>query len=290
MSGILERMAKRTLGALPSVEPLAATRFAPADRGSPERPLELDTHLELEIDAPASRTDPTPIRSVRVRQAETDPQLPGLRTRPTLTRIQQAEDNWGPPSLEHREEREDIPALSTLETAKAPARADVRESQDRIQPLTPIAGDRAVELKSLTKINLVTAPLVSEEPAREPEWTAGDLRRATESAKPGTPVTARERFAEIGVRRPPPMERDDPRPKDHAAPLVVKRTEPVAKAPGNDLRGSVASAPSLEQKTEIHISIGSIELRAPREEAKPSATPFRPRLSLGEFLRREPGA
>lgn len=42
-------------------------------------------------------------------------------------------------------------------------------------------------------------------------------------------------------------------------------------------------------QTEIHISIGSIELRPPRAEAK-TQQPFRPRVSLDEFLKRKPGA
>jgi hypothetical protein len=44
-----------------------------------------------------------------------------------------------------------------------------------------------------------------------------------------------------------------------------------------------------EQRTEIHISIGSIELRAPRTETRPKPAPFRPRVTLDEFLRRKPG-
>jgi hypothetical protein len=51
---------------------------------------------------------------------------------------------------------------------------------------------------------------------------------------------------------------------------------------------TVHSEPA-EQRTEIHISIGSIELRAPRTEARPKSAPFRPRISLDEFLRCKPG-
>ena len=51
-----------------------------------------------------------------------------------------------------------------------------------------------------------------------------------------------------------------------------------------------AEAPVIEtgEHTEIYISIGSIELHAPRMEAK--AAPFRPRVTLDEFLKRKPGA
>jgi hypothetical protein len=77
------------------------------------------------------------------------------------------------------------------------------------------------------------------------------------------------------------MEREDPRPKDHTIPVATS---------GGDRRRSVAPALPVEQKTEIHISIGSIELRGPREEAKLSARPFQPRVTLEDFLRRRPGA
>jgi hypothetical protein len=50
------------------------------------------------------------------------------------------------------------------------------------------------------------------------------------------------------------------------------------------------SAPVEEERTEIHISIGSIELRAPRTEARTPAAPFRPHVTLSEFLRRKPEA
>lgn len=45
-----------------------------------------------------------------------------------------------------------------------------------------------------------------------------------------------------------------------------------------------------EQRTEIHISIGSIELRAPRPDARPQPVPFRPQVALGEYLRGKPEA
>jgi hypothetical protein len=52
------------------------------------------------------------------------------------------------------------------------------------------------------------------------------------------------------------------------------------------LQGERRAAEAAEEKTEIHISIGSIELRAPRAEPRPQAVPFRPRVTLDDFLRR----
>lgn len=54
--------------------------------------------------------------------------------------------------------------------------------------------------------------------------------------------------------------------------------------PPDELKAG-GQAATLSQ-TEIHISIGSIELRAARSEPRPQAPAFRPRVSLDEFLRR----
>jgi hypothetical protein len=318
MNGILERMAKRAWGASRAVEPLGAQRFAAGERGSPDRPFDLDTHSE--IDASPSEMDPTPIlvrqaeskpdpspfptiyvTPVRVRQAESDLEPSGLRTGPTPRWIQESEDNERRPNLYDRREREEAPELRTHETVKAPRRADTREAQDRIQPLTPIAGARVADLKTLAETNAATAPLVNGEPTRQQEQTGADLRGATDSSMPRASDTTRLRLAaderdalaqlpaEMGKRGLPPMEREGyPRPEDRAVPVVAKRIEPAAEASVGHLSGLVAAAASLEQKTEIHISIGRVELRAAREDTKPSAIPFRPRLTLDDFLRRKP--
>jgi hypothetical protein len=49
---------------------------------------------------------------------------------------------------------------------------------------------------------------------------------------------------------------------------------------------TAGSQQTEEARTEIHISIGSIELRAARNEPRPQPAPFRPRVSLDEFLGR----
>jgi hypothetical protein len=317
MNGILERMAKRAWGASRTVEPLGAQRFAAGERGSPDRPFDLDTHSE--IDAPPSETDPILVRQaesepepppfptihmtpVRVRQAESDAEPPRLRTGLAPRWIQDAEDNERRPSLDDRGGREEAPELRRRETVKAPRRADIREAQDRVQPLTPIAAARVADLKTLAETNAATAPLVNGEPARQREQTGADLRGATDWSIPRASDTTRLRLApderdalaqlpaEMGKRGVPPMEREGySRPEDRAVPAVAKRIEPAAEASMGDLRGLVAAAASLEQTTELHISIGRIEFRAPREDAKPSAAPFRPRLTLDDFLRRKPG-
>jgi hypothetical protein len=75
--------------------------------------------------------------------------------------------------------------------------------------------------------------------------------------------------------------------REHAEPHI---TEPTPPAPHVVAPGIPVGAPVIEtgEHTEIHITIGSIELRAPRTEAK--APPFRPSVTLDEFLKRRPGA
>jgi hypothetical protein len=55
--------------------------------------------------------------------------------------------------------------------------------------------------------------------------------------------------------------------------------------------GDAASAVEAAEHTEIHITIGSVELRAPRvAPAPPKAPAFRPRVTLDEFLKRGTGS
>jgi hypothetical protein len=55
--------------------------------------------------------------------------------------------------------------------------------------------------------------------------------------------------------------------------------------------GDAASATEAAEHTEIHITIGSVELRAPRvAPAPPKAPAFRPRVTLDEFLKRGGGS
>lgn len=67
-------------------------------------------------------------------------------------------------------------------------------------------------------------------------------------------------------------------------PQIEVRSEQSSAESPSELHAAPA-----EERTEIHISIGSIELRAPRTEAGPKPAPFKPRVSLDEFLRGKPG-
>lgn len=70
-----------------------------------------------------------------------------------------------------------------------------------------------------------------------------------------------------------------------------RKPQHAAKPPSPAISTRGDSAPGMDaagEHTEIHITIGSIELHAPTAPAK--APPFRPRVSLDQFLNRRTGA
>lgn len=293
MSGVLERMAQRALGALPTLQPLLAPHFAPADRGSREQPLAPNTHLDhrehLEIDAPSSRPEPA------------------------RTRVRQTADDWGRPGPEHGTTYERAAAPPTPAGEKPPARIDDREPQDPIQPFERIVEPRVVDLKTISRPNPVTealAPIIaSEQFAQEMRLYLAELPEETrtrmappkkpENLQPVAPIIAGEQFAhetrvhlfdlpeENRTRTLPPKKPGELPPVSHEASPVANRIQQAVGTSHRDRRGAVILPSSAEQKAEIHISIGRIELRAPRPEAKLPSTPFRPRVTLEEFLRRK---
>jgi hypothetical protein len=106
-----------------------------------------------------------------------------------------------------------------------------------------------------------------------------------------------EPLAQIALTVPAtPMRQDDVAPAfEELTPVTAASTLPAHISPPavpplqrRRMRALRAQSTALaEQKAEIHISIGSIELRAAPAEPKPAAAaPFRPRVSLRDFLSR----
>jgi hypothetical protein len=72
---------------------------------------------------------------------------------------------------------------------------------------------------------------------------------------------------------------------------VEKRAETQDASAVRNEAGDPAAAMDSAEHTEIHITIGSVELRAPRVvPAPPKAPAFRPRVTLDEFLKRGAGS
>jgi len=178
-----------------------------------------------------------------------------------------------------------IPAGAPLRPSKTirnciplstPPQRRVRDPRKTCPParLRKVIRDRemieAVEAQTASPLGREVAAPGAE--AHEPDSAAPEMRGATPPKRSEIELEAKP--ASLRLR-------------EHAEPQM---TESVPPAPHAAAPGIPAAAPVIEtgEHTEIHISIGSIELRAPRTEEK--ASPFRPRVTLAEFLRRRPGA
>jgi len=84
---------------------------------------------------------------------------------------------------------------------------------------------------------------------------------------------------------PPPTLELSPKKREALAP-----PEHNAIAPARQEATPVAPLDTATEHTEIHITIGSIELRGPQTEAPRKPTPFKPRVTLDDYLRRRSGA
>jgi len=258
MSGVLERMAKRALGALPSVQPLASPQFATPAVGLRESVPELETDLEIE----------GPVRSA----------------------TQEAENLSPEQSARSRRKREKRGPLPTSELSPQPVRAEARTRQTRIRSLNPNSEELTPQPKPEGKLNLSNEPSLNSDPALEME--PGDT-----SFLPPMEHTARapgeDANAKTGAPPATEIEEQIVLHKRSEIPVREKEDHPISAARERNRQATLRALPGqaaipVEQKAEINISIGSIELRAPRVDARPQAPAFRPRVSLDDFLHRKP--
>jgi len=240
MNGVLERMAKRALGRLPTVQPVIRSIYAAAlvNTGEPPAPgfptdkVEAESLVEVPERPPARVSKPQPDAPQRSRAAASP--KPGRTA--------------GPP--ERRAE------LANPQAERQPPQRPRVEPV--LRPTTPPApqleaADRPVNPEPLPQIAL-TVPVI---PMRQ-----DDVAPVFEESTPAAPAST------LPARISPPV----------ASPRERRRMRAVR----------VESPTLAEQKAEIHISIGSIELRAAPAEPKPApAAPFRPRVSLQDFLSRK---
>jgi hypothetical protein len=166
-----------------------------------------------------------------------------------------------------------IPALNQ----NAPAPPDVSGRNPSIEP-SPKASEPAhhAQIRS-TPQNLSTpkSPAVAQAPqdSAPPELRVLEVRTVN---APGAASDVQRKAADEPQRALPPMGR---KPEHEVKPVPAIVQVHNEAAPGMDAAG---------EHTEIHITIGSVELHAPRTAAK--APPFQPRVTLDQFLNRRSGA
>jgi len=266
MSGVLDRMVRRARGELPAVEPLTPSqRTALGARvGFAVEPLEREVTVG---DVP--RSDRLPVRVFERRTEEERAEAASSRAKPE-------------PALERAKSsgQADTDASQELQAKVMPPRTT---AESKLDSEGSSAGDpvkRAALAMSVRQQAEDGAGVPADAAARRfVEVSRAALGSRVEEETSGLRPTAPERLAGAD-ERPAETDRAITREQRQRFAAEIHTAEPAVRA----------EAPVVEsgEHTEIHITIGSIELRAPRTEAK--AQPFRPRVTLDEFLRRKPGA
>lgn len=249
MSGVFDRMMQRARGQLSAVEPLVQSqRTALAARPGLAR-----EHVELDaLGETAARRAPS--------KEEAMPRL-SEKGAATLDELKAAVS----PSLVQGRDEPRTPFSGPLQ--------DRRETDDAVHQ--PTNGPGAVELQQ-TRIEEADSASRASLPADAVE------DRAADRVAPIKPNIVEVQHIESVA----PANRDEAERGDRASARSATRTAP--RTSPEHVEHSERPVGASGEHTEIHISIGSIELRAQRTEAK--APPFRPRVTLDEFLKRRPGA
>ncbi len=273
MSGVLDRLAKLAVGALPTVQPLLATKYAA--RSSELRQNAFEPEAQHEIDAPAAFPRTT---------ARNAPQT-GV---PATARPGHQPDHaaaWSATSTGALAPQQPRPATTS-------ALVDVPIKQ------SPPAATLEARTRNRQYPAQETEPASSEHAQEPPHEPAERVRSHAQLMSAAGPAISREAPSSVSheaeISDPsshPAAIADELQPAPRlAAERMAREIQPSPAASRNSAKHPESAAAMPEQRTEIHISIGSIEVRAPRSESKPPAPPFRPRVTLDDFLRRKPEA
>jgi hypothetical protein len=245
MSGVLQRMAKRALGRLPTVQPLIRSIYA-AERINP-KPFPLDALPGKEMVEKTAAAPAVPTRApARENQAQgAASQRPRAALASRLDEVAAHPERRGRPAMSQA-----VPQAPERPGAEAP-----------IPPVIPLA----------------SPPETTEAPA--------DSEPFVEIALTAPVVPMRQDEAKSIAEEYTPAAEPSPQPTGISQAVI----QPLQPRRMHVMRDEAAEPE--EQKTEINISIGSIELRAAPAEPRPAPpAPFRPRVSLQDFLNRDTGA
>jgi hypothetical protein len=281
MSGVLERMAKRARGALPMVEPRSLPLFAPSAAGLGRREIPAAGIQEVFAEVESSQSDvdssPRKRRGAPIEEDEPgtvlDENSKALSSREPVRRTTARESGRGENSEQQageprprRPESQQATNSSQLESG-----GKVVPTQQQLSAENNRSGMGVAEPQEAQKFSAQAAPVkaVISEAQEEKLFTSKLVERTVEKEESSDEIATPARSGAGAARR--------------------RQQQELRGAARNDAPAATSASPT-EQRTEIHISIGSIELRAPRVEARPQAVPFRPRVTLDDFLGRKPEA
>jgi hypothetical protein len=297
-------MAKRALGALPTVEPRSAPLFAPLTAGlagaeAPAFGIQ-EVHAEVEssrggVDRSQRSREPLRVEDSRRNQPGENLQELPVRgaARPQSSAPARMDASSSESAVTERPSAQTQIARGAAERSGAATENLANQQQPRSEQHTgeyagKIDVEEEREAEGVSEQRKTAAPTTGAHATAEMR-AAGEMRERLEERQ-DAPFTSTliERIVEVEKHQ---EQREEAEPLARPQAKAVPQRPPAEQriAARNETNVSASDAPA-EQKTEIHISIGSIELRAPRTEARPQAAPFRPRVTLNEFLRRKPEA
>jgi hypothetical protein len=284
MSGVLERMAKRARGALPTVEPRSAPLFAPfatvfADKQTPAAGIQ-----EVFDEVVTSRRFDGSLRKGQrplleqdeprtVRDENLDP--PSIRQpiRHTTTTDAAREENNQQPEVSNPGPR----TQNSQQATNSQPESEERVASTKQRPSVENSASGIEVAESLEAQNSSAPPYVKPvvNQTQEENPFAAALLERTENNEAAKEVASSDEIAA---------------PARSGARVVRQRQQRNQRVAARNDGAAATSDLSGEQRTEIYISIGSIELLAPRVEVRPQSVPFRPRVTLSDFLGRKPEA
>lgn len=278
MSGVLDRMAQRALGTLPAVRPPMAPRYTETSRPATAE-LEITAETEAIAPIPARKSDARKqlaVGSEREMQAQGDSPIDGRRilnssaTRKRIDNAPEQEVQVSAPA--DRGQRQPLPIERASQPGAGRNRDFAAEHSDTAHPAADLRPAEAINRSQAAPAAKATPHLERMEPHNENAEPMREMREASDIGNALVPINEPSRPALTAHSDSPKSSRSVAAP-----PLQIdRRTTPREPQP----------AQPVEEKTEIHISIGSIELRAPRVEPSPQPASFRPRVTLDDFLRR----
>jgi hypothetical protein len=280
MSGVLARLAKQARGETAEVQPRMTPRFAPAARGLRGTPADQEgSHTSWMLLAPEiGEESATDLPAIEPAAGERK----GGGSRGTMRdRAQRSGGDGNSGEGETRDTR-----------ARSAESSSMPQTDSGIGKSRRIAGYER-EGGGSGREHLMFAPReVGGEPDTPQRFSIegdGGPRKPAALVKPlmkGDEVSQAKAPDESSALQPKRDESSDrPGRRGQAQSAAGIGQRDASRSPRR-LPEDVAA--SREEKTEVHISIGNIELRAPRAEARPQPAPFRPRVTLEEFLRRPP--